>query len=145
MIIVMIIRISQVVPNVVPITSNGEVSNLHVWTPSIMKFDAKVAITPIPIIFENFILNCSLMSAKTSLNLVCCDDQIVIETITPPRTIVWPTNPGNLAIDSGMNVVSEFSCFSNNDESIFTSPTPNTMAACTRWPSIFDRTLLVIV
>ena len=52
-----------------------------------MKFDAKVAITPIPIIFENFILNCSLMSAKTSLNLVCCDDQIVIETITPPRTI----------------------------------------------------------
>ena len=30
MIIVMIIRISQVVPNVVPITSNGDVSNLHV-------------------------------------------------------------------------------------------------------------------
>ena len=53
-----------------------------------MKFDAKVAITPIPIILENFTLNCSLMSAKTSLNLVCCDDQIVIETITPPRTIV---------------------------------------------------------
>ena len=53
-----------------------------------MKFDAKVAITPYPIIFENFSLNCSLMSAKTSLNLVCCDDQIVIETITPPKTIV---------------------------------------------------------
>ena len=94
-----------------------------------MKFDAKVAITPYPIIFENFSLNCSLMSAKTSLNLVCCDDQIVIETITPPKTIVCPTSPGNLAIDSGMNVLSEVSCFSNKAESIFTSPTPNTIAA----------------
>ena len=85
------------------------------------------------------------MSVKTSLNLVCCDDQIVIETITPPRTIVCPTNPGNLAIDSGMNVLSEVSCFSNKAESIFTSPTPNTIAAWTKWPSTFDKTLLVIV
>ena len=53
------------------------------------------------------------MSSKESLNLVCCDDQIVIETITPPRIIVCPTNPGNLAIDSGTNVVSELSCESN--------------------------------
>ena len=72
------------------------------------------------------------MSSKTSLNLVCCDDQIVIETITPPRIIVCPTKPGNLAIDSGMNVVSELSCFSNSDESILTSPTPKTIAACTK-------------
>ncbi len=74
-------------------------------------------------------MNCLWISPKTSLNLVCCDDQIVIETITPPRTIVCPTNPGNLAIDSGINVVSELSCFSNSDESIFTSPTPKTIAA----------------
>ena len=67
-----------------------------------------------------------------SLNLVCCDDQIVIETITPPRIIVCPTKPGNLAIDSGMNVVSELCCSSSNEESILTSPTPKTIAACTK-------------
>ena len=69
------------------------------------------------------------MSLNNSLNLVCCDDQIVIETITPPRTIVCPTSPGNLATDSGMKVVSEVSCESNIDVSTCTSPTPNTTAA----------------
>ena len=128
-IIVRIILVSHVVPNVVWITSSGDTSSLHVCTPNIMKLDANTAITPKPIIFENLALNESCISPICSPNLVCLVDQIAIDAITPPNTIVCPTKPGKRAIDSGMNVVSDCSCDSSNDESICTSPTPKIIAA----------------
>ena len=144
-IIVRIILVSQVVPNVVSITSSGDTSNRHVCTASIIKLDANTAMTPKPIIFENFALNESWINPIWSPNLVCLVDQIAIDAITPPKTIVWPTKPGKRAIDSGINVVSDCSCDSSNDESICTSPTPKIIAAWTKWPSTFDNTLLAIV
>ena len=89
-----------------------------------IKLEANTAITPKPITLENFALNELSINAICSLNLVCPVDQIAIDAITPPNTTVWPTKPGNLAIDSGINVVSDCSCDSSNDASICTSPTP---------------------
>ena len=71
-----------------------------------------------------------------------CVPQIIRDAITAPKTIVWPTIPGNLAPASGKNINSEGLSVSNNEGSIITSPTANKNASGTRCPSTFESTLV---
>ena len=68
------------------------------------------------------------------------------DAITPPSTIVCPTNPGKREPASGKNtilVISRSVLAEISPKS--TSPTPKTNASSTKCPSTFDRTLLVTV
>ena len=53
-----------------------------------IKLEANTAIIPRPITFEYFALKELSINAICSLNLVCPVDQIAIDAITPPNTIV---------------------------------------------------------
>ena len=80
----------------------ADVSNRKVCIANIKMLEAKTAIRPIPVIVENllwnFSCNCVSLSAIRSLLRVL---QINNEEIILPRTIVSPTNHGNLATASG--------------------------------------------
>ena len=140
---VIIILTNQIFPKSVWITSNGDVSNLIVCTTIIKMSETKISPNPIPVIDINFPWwNLSIFSNSSLIDCLFCVPQMNSDAIIAPNTIVWPTNPGNLAPASGKNINSDGFSFPNNDESTIASPTANKNAFGTKWPSIFERTLV---
>ena len=106
-------------------------------------FETKIKTSPIPVIDMNFPWwKDSILSNSSLISCLFCVPQMIRDAITAPKTIVWPTSPGNLAPASGKNTISDGPLCPNKAGSTTTLPIVNKKASGTKCPSIFDRTLV---